>query len=175
MTKGEHERFLEQFRYLIIASQLLVEQSRPTRGKMNKSFLEAGNVSSSQHSTDLNTLTLHGVLVTAISSFMVAWTFHWLRSSTTDSGRTLTTKILVVLMLVCALVLGFYSYTWRYRSQQLRRNVIDAVSSLIAESHTLDGLTTTAVTLIQEIEVVARGYEMYVRVSDCSKLDVSQS
>jgi hypothetical protein len=103
---------------------------------------------------------------------MVAWTFHWVRSSTTDSGRTLTTKILVVLVLICALVLGFYSYTWRYRSQHLRRNVIDAVSSLIAESHTLDGLTTTAVTLIQEIEVVARGYEMYVHFSGCSKLDL---
>jgi Mysoin-binding motif of peroxisomes len=78
--------------------------------------------------------------------------------------------MLVVLVLICALVLGFYSYTWRYRSQQLRRNVIDAVSSLIAESHTLDGLTTAAVTLIQEIEVVARGYEMYVHLG-CFKLD----
>jgi len=142
------------------------------RGKPNKSFLGVGNVSPGHHNTDLDTLTLHGVLATAISSFIVAWTFHWVRSSTTDSGRTLTTKILVVLVLICALVLGFYSYTWRYRSQQLRRNVIDAVSSLIAESHTLDGLTTTAVTLIQEIEVVARGYEMYVHFSGCSKLDL---
>ena len=74
----------------------------------------------------------------------------------------------------CALVLGFYSYTWRYRSQQLRRNVIDAVSSLIAEAHTLDGLTTTAVTLIQEIEVVARGYEMYVHFPGCFELDLSK-
>lgn len=69
-------------------------------------------------------------------------------------------KILAVLFLIIVLVVGFRSYMWRYRSQRLRRDVIDAVSSLISESHTLDGLTSTAVTLIQEIEVVASGYEM---------------
>jgi hypothetical protein len=160
ITKGEHERFLEQFRYLIIASQLLVEQSRPARRKTNESLPEVDHVFPSQQRSDFDALTIHGVLATAVSSFLVAWAFHWVRSSTTDSARTLSTKILSILLLVCGLVLGFCSYAWRYRSQRLRRNVIDAVSSLIAESHTLDGLISTALTLVQEIEVVARGYEM---------------
>ena len=169
ITKGEHERFLEQFRYLIIASQLLVEESKPARRKTNKSSHDVDPVFRIQKRPDFDALNLHGVLATAVSSFLVAWGLHWVRSSTTDSARSLSTKILLVLSLVCALVLGFCSYTWRYRSQRLRRSVIDAVSSLIAESHALDGLTSTALTLIQEIEVVARGYEMYVDLVACSQ------
>jgi hypothetical protein len=168
ITKGEHERFLEQFRYLIIASQLLDEQARPVRRKTNLSLSEVDHAFRSQQRSDSDALTIHGVLATAVSSFLVAWAFHWVRSSTTDSARALSTKILAVIILAVALVLVFRSYTWRYRSQQLRRDVIDAVSSLIAESHTLDGLTSTALTLIQEIEVVARGYEMYVPCTPCS-------
>jgi hypothetical protein len=162
ITKGEHERFLEQFRYLIIASQLLDEQARPARRKTNRSLPEVDLTFRSQQRSDSDALTIHGVLATAVSSFLVAWAFHWVRSSTTDSARTLSTKIFAVIVLAVALVLVFRSYTWRYRSQRLRRNVIDGVSSLIAESHTLDGLNSTALTLIQEIEVVARGYEMYI-------------
>jgi hypothetical protein len=160
ITKGEHERFLEQFRYLIIASQLLVEQSRPARGKTNHSLRQVDHVFRTQQKSDSDALTIHGVIATAISSFLIAWAFHWVRSSATQSARTLWMKIFAVLFLIIALVVGFRSYMWRYRSQRLRRDVIDAVSSLISESHTLDGLTSTAVTLIQEIEVVARGYEM---------------
>ena len=160
ITKGEHERFLEQFRYLIIASQLLVEQSRPVRAKPNHSSRQVDHVFRSQQRSDSDALTIHGVVATAVSSFLIAWAFHWVRSSAGHSARTSWTKILAVLSLIIGLVVGFRSYMWRYRSQRLRRNVIDAVSSLISESHTLDGMTSTAVTLIQEIEVVARGYEM---------------
>jgi Mysoin-binding motif of peroxisomes len=169
ITKGEHARFLEQFRYLIIASQLLVEQSRPVRRKTNRALPEVDHVFQSQQRSDSDVLTIHGVLATAVSSFLIAWAFHWVRSSTTHSARTLSTEILAVLVLIVALVVGFRSYTWRNRSQRLRRNVIDAVSSLVAQSHTLDGLTSTALTLIQEIEVVARGYEMYVPYPACSQ------
>ena len=160
ITKAEHERFLEQFRYLIIASQRLVEQSRPARAHANHSLRQVDHDFRSQQRSDSDALTVHGVVATAVSSFLIAWAFHWVRSSATRSARALFAKILAVLSLIVALVVGFRSYMGRYRSQRLRRDVVDAVSSLISESHTLDGLTSTAVTLIQEIEIVARGYEM---------------
>lgn len=147
---------------MIIASQLLVEPSRPARQKTDKPCHDVDPTFGTKQISDFDALTIPGVLATALSSFLVAWAFHWLRSSTTDSARTLSTKILAVLVLIGVIALAFCSYIWRHRSQRLRRNVLDAVSSLIAESHTLDGLTSTALTLIQEIEVVARGYEMYV-------------
>ena len=168
ITKGEHERFLEQFRYLIVASQLLDEQSRPARQKTQKSFPEVDTVFRTPHGPDFDALTIHGVLATAIASFLIAWAFHWVRSSTTDSAQALSTKLVSVLLLICALLLSFFTYTWRYRSQSLRRNIIEAVSSLISESQILDGLTSSALILVQEIEVVARGYEMYVDLPACS-------
>lgn len=170
ITKGEHERFVEQFRYLIIASQLLDEQSRPARRKQHQSLSHVDHVFRSHQRSDSEALTIHGVLVTAVSSFLVAWTFHWVRSSTSHSARAVTRRMVAVLVLVVVLVVGFRSYAWRYRSQRLRRNVIEAVSALIAESHVLEGLSSTALTLIQEIEVVARGYEMYVALRAVSAL-----
>ena len=169
ITKGEHGRFLEQLRYLIIASQLLDGQSRPARRRTTKSFPEVDTVFRTLPGPDFDALTIHGVFATTFFSFSVAWAFHWVRSSATDSARTLSTKILSASLLLCVLVLSLCTYTWRYRSQRLRRNVIDAVSSLISESQTLDGLTSSALTLVQEIEVVARGYEMYVDLAPCSQ------
>ena len=66
----------------------------------------------------------------------------------------------MVLMLIYVLFVVIRSYTWRSRSKRLRRDVIDAVSAMVAESHTFDEVTSTALSLVQEIEVVARGYEM---------------
>ena len=137
-----------------------MEDSKPARHAANGSPHEAGVVHSHQSKRDFDILSIYGVLATAISSFLVAWALHWVRSSATRSARIFSTKIILVLFLGSALVSGFYGYMWRYRSQRLRRNVIDAVSSLIADSHALDRLTSTALTLIQEIEVVARGYEL---------------
>src|SRR4051812_31501945 len=116
ITKGEHERFLEQFRYLIIASQLLTQESKPAPQKTNKSSNDIDPGFRNQQRPDPGVLNLHGVLASAVSSFLVALALHWLRSSTTDSARALSTKILVVLLLACALGLGFCSYAWRYRS-----------------------------------------------------------
>ncbi len=91
---------------------------------------------------------------------MVAWGFHGIRSSTKDSLISQFTRACTVLMLVYVLFVVLRSYTWRSRSKRLRRDVIDAVSALVAESQASDELTSTALSLIQEIEVVARGYEM---------------
>lgn len=115
-----------------------------------------------QEKADYNVLTLNGVLLTAISSFILAWGLHGIRSSTKASILTQLTRVCTVLVLIYVLFVVLRSYTWRSRSKRLRQDVIESVSALVSESHALDALVVTALSLVQEIEVVARGYEMYV-------------
>ena len=64
--------------------------------------------------------------------------------------------------LVLFLAIGLLSYAWRKRSRNIRLDTLDKVSTLVAELQTFDGVANTALTLVQEVEVVARGYRVYV-------------
>lgn len=175
ITSGENDRFLERYRYLIIASQLLVEQSRPAPQRRNRSFTETHSDTATHHKPDFHNLTLNGALITAAASFVVAWGFHAVRSSTADSILSQLVRVCMMTILVYALFVGLRSYTWRNRSQNLRRGVIEAVSTLVAESHVFDNVTSTALTLMQEIEVVARGYDINQVLPPVTRLEENTS
>ena len=79
----------------------------------------------------------------------------------------ITRKRLIFLLVLCAagVLLGqiYMKRQWlRYRREQ----ALTEITSFVANSHQFDGVTGAALSLVQEVELVSRGYRMFVPVFD---------
>ena len=170
ILRREHDQFLERYRYLIIASQLLDEETRPANGNAIPS-LSRRNDSDSSQSTGLSGVSLLGTLVTGTASFTVAWTYSWARSLAAQNIRSCLLIFFIALGVATVLFVTLRTIVWRDSSQRLQRNVVDAVSQMITNAHSLDSLSRTAFTMIQEMEIVARGYGIGQVLPPVSRLE----
>jgi hypothetical protein len=155
LPRSDNERFLEQFGYVIVASQLLNEHSAP-------SYTSASDVLSATQPTALPSLSttfgIQGAIVTACTSFSIAWLLHWSRSRT---GSGLNPKKLgVLLILVPVLGILFYAFAKRQWLKYLRHQAVDAAGTFIGNAQGFDSAASASVVFIQEVELVSRGYRM---------------
>lgn len=108
----------------------------------------------------LGAFTLVGAGVTALTAFAFAWLIHTTRgnrSSASELGR-----MIILLAILVLFVIIFSAYMRRHWLQHLRQQSLTEVSGLIARAQSFDSAGTGALTLIQEVELVSRGYRMYV-------------
>lgn len=106
----------------------------------------------------LGAFTLTGAALTASVAFGLVWAIHWARGDSTSSfplGR-----VTVVMMILAGLATFAYAYIRRQWLQYLRQQILTETGTFIANAQDLDGATTAAMTLIQEVELVSRGYRM---------------
>jgi Mysoin-binding motif of peroxisomes len=144
------ERFLDRFRYIIIASQLLSEDSKPrTRPADDDSSLSMS-------------LSLRGALLTTGLSFFVPWLLHWVRILFRNPARTSWTQICLYPILAFAAALFLIAAFRRQYARFVRQSTALAASKFVSESHKFDTATSAVLRYVQEIEVVARGYHMSV-------------
>lgn len=155
--RSDNERFLEQFGYVIVASQLLNEHNAP-------SYTSAADILANSHPVDLpsisTTFGLQGAVVTASTSFSIAWLLHWSRSRT-GSGLN-PRKVGVLLVLVPVIGVLFYAFAKRQWLKYLRHQAVEAAVSFIGNAQGFDSAASASVVFIQEVELVSRGYRMYV-------------
>jgi hypothetical protein len=155
LARSDNERFLEQFGYVIVASQLLNEHSAP-------SYTSAADVLSAKQPSDLPSLSttfgIQGAIVTAATSFSIAWLLHWSRSRT-GSGLSLK-KVGVLLILVPAVGVLFYAFAKRQWLKYLRHQAVEAAGAFIGNAQGFDSAASASVVFIQEVELVSRGYRM---------------
>ncbi|KAI9695473.1 MAG: hypothetical protein M1820_008575 [Bogoriella megaspora] len=160
MGRAENTRFLEHFRYIIVASQLLNENHGPTALRPNLPQLDAsanGNPASQQGSAPTSLL---GAAITAFSAFALVWLINWARPARGPaSNKTRVLTVLVVFSIVAAVV---YVYARRQWLRFLREQAVESVSALVAHIQGLDACSSSALSLIQEVELVARGYRLCV-------------
>ncbi|GFF91442.1 proliferating cell nuclear antigen [Aspergillus lentulus] len=153
--RSDNERFLEQFGYVIVASQLLNEHSAP-------SYTSAADVLSNSNPVDLPSLSttfgVQGAVVTASTSFSIAWLVHWSRSRT-GSGFN-PRKVGVLLVLVPVLGVLFYAFARRQWLKYLRHQAVDAAVVFISNAQSFDSAASASVVFIQEVELVSRGYRI---------------
>ena len=103
---------------------------------------------------------VQGALVAAFIPLVAVCFVRWARD-----GGSLQTKLyrgtLSVLILVSV---GFCLYTLARRQwlKYLRMQAIDSAADLISRSQTFDSATSASIALIQEVELVSRGYRLYV-------------
>lgn len=154
IDRADNLKFIEQFRYTIVASQLLSGHSiagphsyygRP------KDTPEAPQNEAAPTST--------GLLATAAAALVVAWVVSWMYSG----GYAHLTKKRVAFGAAVLVAVGLVSHVYIRQQwlRHLRNQALTEVTTFVSRSQDFDSASSAALSLIQEVELVSRGYRMY--------------
>ncbi|EON96922.1 putative proliferating cell nuclear antigen protein [Phaeoacremonium minimum UCRPA7] len=165
LDRADNSKFLEQFRYTIVASQLLSGDS--VLGQHRLLAQSNGNTSVADHEPSIPTEA--GLLLTAAGALILAWVISWL----CGGGYSHLTKKRVVFFVGLVVVVAVLSHTY-VRQQWLRyvrEQAVAEMSSFVTKSQDFDSAASAAVALIQEVELVSRGYRISVPLPPISRID----
>ncbi|CAA9964460.1 Vezatin domain containing protein [Pyrenophora teres f. maculata] len=168
LGRADNERFLEQFRYLIVASQLLGEQGG-LRTSAIPSFATdfATDGRTDAHEFRAARISPIGAALTGSATFILVWLVHWSRRREAFSkGRTL-----LVLLVFAAMATAAYGYMRRQWLYYLRQEAVKGASALVTNLQAYDASTSAALALIQEVELVSRGYRLSSPLPPISRLE----
>lgn len=148
VTDIANEEFLERFRYLIVASQLLSNDPKPRRQRQNEQTI------------DPPPLSIKGALLTAGLSFSVAWFLHTLRRRHRGQVSFPLSQLLAYAIILFGGCVIFIYFARRQYLEFVRQSAGSVLSKLVLTSHTIDGTANEGLRFAQEVEIVSRGYEM---------------
>ncbi|PVH88622.1 hypothetical protein DL98DRAFT_404210 [Cadophora sp. DSE1049] len=157
LGRADNARFLERFRYIIVASQLLNAHSylnQATQGQSRDAVVPTPDA------PQIGAISLAGAAVTASVAFALVWLIHWTRgggNSSAGKGRMAVFLVIVILFATVS-----YAYMRRQWLQYLRQQSLAEISDLSVKAQELDSVIVGALTLVQEVELVSRGYRMQV-------------
>lgn len=154
----ENSLFLEQFRYIIVASQLLNEHSNPKtyRRQTFPAPLEDGSL---QRDNERGFVPSRlGLFLTGVIAFSLASSARWLQSRAVVPHDS--SQICLFASAIFVISLTSYYYLRRQWLQNLRVQAIEGASSLTSNAQDFDAAASAGIILIQEVELVSRGYNM---------------
>lgn len=163
LDRAENSRFIEQFRYTIVASQLLSGHSALGQHVPVQSRIPVGG------GQDPSVPSQTGLLLTAVGALGLAWFISWLHGG----GITNLTKKRVVVFVVVFAVAGVASQAF-IRQQWLRYvrgQTLAEISTFVSRAQDFDSASSAAVALIQEVELVSRGYRLSAPLPPISRIE----
>jgi hypothetical protein len=153
LGRADNERFLEHFRYLVVASQLLGGHDG-LRTATIPSF--AASDGPGPQEFKVATISPTGATLTGATAFTLVWLVHWSRRPPGFSkGRSL-----LVLVVFAAVATAVYGYMRRQWLQYLRQEAVEGASAVVTNLQAFEASTSSALALIQEVELVSRGYRL---------------
>jgi hypothetical protein len=156
LGKADDTRFLEQFRYIIIASQLLDDQANSLHYS-SASALQQDGISKS---LDYVAFTNRGAALTAFGAFAFVWFLHWARGGPQPPINIFRVSVLIISLALLSLFC--YLYLRKQWLRYLRSQAVESASQIVLVSQALNYSTSTGISLTQEVELVSRGYRLYV-------------
>lgn len=156
----ENALFLEQFRYIIVASQLLNRHSNPTTYRRQSFPAPTGDGSPQWKKNGGFVPSRLGLSLTGATAFLLAWSVRWLQSRTIVPYNPIQKCLFA--SAVVAITLTLYYVFRRQWLHNLRIQAIEGASSLTTNAQNFDAAASAGITLIQEVELVSRGYNMCV-------------
>ncbi|KAH7163260.1 Mysoin-binding motif of peroxisomes-domain-containing protein [Dactylonectria estremocensis] len=161
IDRADNAKFLEQFRYTIIASQLLSGHSG-----LGQHQLGGGVCMAPANEEDHSILSTEGIIASVLAALAIAVILSWV----VENG--VTRKRLIFLLLLCAasVLLGqvYMRRQWlRYRRSQS----LSEITTFIENSHSHDSASGAALSLIQEVELVSRGYRISAPLPPISRIE----
>ena len=141
-----------------MASQLLSGHANPT--SYNPLGAQQGpSAESSQNESDRTLgFGLIGLCSTILSAFAVAWLIHWVRGIIQTSNSRWV--VCFAYCLIGVTLFALYAFVRRQWLKYLRTQAVDSASLLITNAQSLDAASSAAITLVQEVELVSRGYRL---------------
>ncbi|GAB7351551.1 hypothetical protein MBLNU459_g2182t1 [Dothideomycetes sp. NU459] len=164
--RAENAQFLEHFRYIVVASQLLDEY--PDLGSLQTSKLQDQAATPSSSGCDVNNAAINmtGVLATAGIAFVIVLLVHWARGMRFSKSS-------ILLALACTAVAGilFYAHVRRQWLKYLRNQAVESASDLTTNIRGFELTSAAALSLIQEVELVSKGYRLSTPLPPISRFE----
>ncbi|KAF2088359.1 hypothetical protein K490DRAFT_56355 [Saccharata proteae CBS 121410] len=166
LGRADNARFLEHFRYILVASQLLNEHigqsafrypTSPYGGSPPAVEYKGGAVD------------VAGAVVSGVGAFVVVWLIHWARGA--RPGGFSKSRLLLVMTALAVSSTIAYSFVQRQWLQHLRHRAIVLASDLVTNLQAFDTATASALMLIQEVELVSRGYRLSTPLPPITRID----
>ncbi|KAK2065799.1 hypothetical protein LY76DRAFT_585740 [Colletotrichum caudatum] len=163
IDRADNSKFLEQFRYTIIASQLLSGHSILSQHNASS---RSANAAIDGNPTD-KLLDSTGAVVVVLGALALVVTINWLaRSGPLNKRRAAV--ILLVVVITAGIAHVFMRRQWlRYRRMQ----ALSEVTAFVSNSQEFDSATGAAIALIQEVELVSRGYRLSAPLPPISRIE----
>ena len=169
LGRADNARFLEHFRYVIVASQLLNEYldqgSLPPPSTSNLG-LDGSHDEESFSNISAN---LYGAAATAAVAFALVYLIHWARGS--RSGLVSRGRVTLVLAVLAVATLVGYAYIRRQWLKSLRRQAVADATNLTANWQAFEISASSALSLIQEVELVSKGYRLSTPLPPASRIE----
>jgi len=161
LGKEDNHRFLEHFRYVVIASQLLVDTTAPSNHRLSSSFPAAATFPPQPApSTSISNASLGpgGILLAAVAASPILYILRSIRT-----GWSSGISWIAISLLCCAVaVVGslLYAYARRQWLKSLRRQAVLAASAFVAAMQDYETTAASLLTFVQEVELVSKGYRL---------------
>ncbi|KAL1651433.1 hypothetical protein SLS58_000773 [Diplodia intermedia] len=155
LGSADNTRFLEHFRFTIVSSQLLSENSGQTAFKVPSGPADGSAQTIEYKGGSIN---VTGATATGVGAFFVVSLLHWARES--KQGGFNKGRLLVVVMATAVGLTVAYAHARRQWLQNLRHRAVAAASVVVSNLQALDTSVSSAVMLVQEVELVSRGYRL---------------
>lgn len=171
LRRADNAKFLEHFRYIIVASQLLDEYI--DQGTINLAGAGPGGLDGTgedlhPHAPSVS-VSLYGASMTAFIAFLLVYVIHWSRSS--QSGYVSITRLLLAVVALIAAAIWGYAYVRRQWLRFIRTNAVNAASHLTTHWQTLELSAGSALSFIQEVELVSKGYRLSTPLPPASRIE----
>lgn len=150
--------FLEQFRYIIVASQLLSEHTKPFAYKRQVLPPPGGEWPLKSEQESGFKLSSVGLAITGVTAVGLAYFIKRLQGVKLSDYSVTTLGIITILCILLTIIL--YYYARRQWLHYLRLRSMENATSLTSNAQNFDAAASAAFTLIQEVELVSRGYNM---------------
>ncbi|QIW95866.1 hypothetical protein AMS68_001384 [Peltaster fructicola] len=168
LRRASNAKFLEHFRYILVASQLLNE------------YLDQGSFPPPDAAEVVSTdgvaaesglvyaaTSPVGVLAVGLTAFALASLLSWTRAS----GLISKSRAALVLVVYILLAVAGYVYCRRQYLKYLRRRALEAATSLTASWQGYEVSSTSAISFIQEVELVSKGYRLSTPLPPISRAE----
>ena len=168
LGRADNARFIEHFRYVIVASQLLNEYL--DQGSLPPTIPSHG-LDGASETTSIPSVTssLYGAAATAIVAFALVYLMHWARSGRNGFGSQSRVALVLMVFLLAAFV--GYAYVRRQWLKFLRCNAVAEITTLTANWQAFEVSTSSALSLIQEVELVSKGYRLSTPLPPASRIE----
>ena len=171
--RSEKATALEQLRYTIIGSHLLDDRSATSALGRRLTILQSQAEIAREDQDAIATYTLNGLLGTAGSAFICALSIWW--ATRPSHGQLSKGRIVILSILFASALLILYAFLLRQYRRYARRHAIETASSMVSNAQSFDSNAHAASSLIQEVELVSRGYRLSSPLPPASRLEDSRS
>ncbi|KAI1917606.1 hypothetical protein LOZ52_000731 [Ophidiomyces ophidiicola] len=167
--KNDNDRFLEQFGYIVVASQLLNEPIPSTYNSIPGVVTSGAQDVEEPLTSQPVVFDLHGILFSAVGSFAVAWAFHWARPR--QGAGWNVRRLFMCLFFLVVVAIGFVVLARRQWLKYIRCEALGVAKVLVGNAQNLDSVASASVLLIQEVELVSRGYRLSTPMPPVSRME----